>query len=68
MVDLRLDVTALFLAVLDGDVHQLGVLLLLGSGQDEGRIGGGILGLIFANGWITKSALPCNHCTLRIQR
>lgn len=50
MVDLALDVATLLLAVGDGSVYQLGVLGLLGGGQDERRVGGGILGLVLANG------------------
>ena len=51
VVDLGVDVTTLLLGVGDGDVHQGSVLGLLGSGQDEGGVGGGILGLVLANGW-----------------
>lgn len=50
MVDLALDVATLLLAVGDGSIYQLGVLGLLGGGQDERRVGGGILGLVLANG------------------
>ena len=39
-----------FLAVGDGDVNQLGVLGLLGSREYQGRVGGGILWLVLANG------------------
>lgn len=38
------------LAVLNSDVNQLGVFGLLGCGEDERWVGGGILGLVFANG------------------
>ena len=41
---------ALALAVLDGTVDKLGVLGLLGGGEDEGRVGGGILGLVLGDG------------------
>lgn len=34
----------------DGIVNELGVLGLLGSGEDEGGVGGGILRLVLANG------------------
>lgn len=50
VVDLAVDVATLFLAVGDSSVYQLGVLGLLGGGQDERRVGGGILRLILANG------------------
>lgn len=49
VVDLRVDVATLLLAVLDGHVHQLGVLGLLGGSQDERRVGGGILGLVLGD-------------------
>lgn len=48
-VYLLVDGAAVLLCVLDGRVHQLGVLGLLGSSQDEGGVGGGILRLVFAN-------------------
>lgn len=59
-VDLVLNVAALLLGVVDGDVYQLGVLGLLGGGQDEGRVGGGILGLVLGDGceWMSRSAFP----------
>jgi hypothetical protein len=50
IVDLLLNVAALLLGVVDGDVYQLGVLGLLGGGQDEGGVGGGILGLVLGDG------------------
>lgn len=50
VVDLALDVATLSLAVGDGSIYQLGVLGLLGGGQDERRVGGGILRLVLANG------------------
>lgn len=50
VVNLGVEVTALLLAVLNGDVHQLGVLGLLGGSQDERGVGGGILGLVLADG------------------
>lgn len=50
-VDLVLDVAAaVLLAILDGRVDQLRVLLLLGGSEDEGRVGGGILGLVLGDG------------------
>ena len=51
MLDLRVDVAALALAVGDGVIDQLGVLGLLGGGEDEGRVGGGILRLVLGDGW-----------------
>jgi hypothetical protein len=41
---------AVLLAVGDSIVDELGVLGLLGGGEDEGRVGGGILRLVLANG------------------
>ena len=49
-VDLLSDVLAVLLAVGDSLVDELGVLGLLGGGEDEGRVGGGILRLVLANG------------------
>lgn len=40
----------MLLAVSDSVVNQLGVLGLLGSGENEGRVGGGILWLVLADG------------------
>lgn len=37
------------LAVLDSNVHQLGIFGLLGGGKNEGGVGGGILRLVFAD-------------------
>lgn len=51
IVNLLLNVGgALFLGVGNGDIDQLGVLGLLGGNEDQRRVGGGILGLVFANG------------------
>lgn len=49
-VDLLTDLTTLLLGPVDGNVDQLGVLGLLGGGKDQGGVGGGILGLVLANG------------------
>ena len=49
-VDLLIDVLAVLLAVSHRLVDELGVLGLLGGREDQGRVGGGILGLVFANG------------------
>jgi len=38
------------LAVLNSNVDELGIFGLLGSREDEGGVGGGILWLIFADG------------------
>jgi hypothetical protein len=52
--DVDLGVDVLVLAVLhtvrNSIVNELGVLGLLGGGEDEGRVGGGILRLVLANG------------------
>lgn len=50
VVNLRVDITALALAVLDGNIHELGVLGLFRGGQDQGGVGGSILGLVLGNG------------------
>jgi hypothetical protein len=49
-VDLLVDAAALGFGVGDGIVNELGILGLLGGGEDQGRVGGGILGLVLANG------------------
>lgn len=41
----------MLLAVLDSGVDQFGVFGLLGSREDQGGVGSGILGLVLANGW-----------------
>jgi hypothetical protein len=38
------------LAVLDGGIDELGVLLLLRRGEDQGGVGGGILGVVLVDG------------------
>ena len=40
----------MLLAVLDSLVDQGGIFGFLGGGKDEGRIGGGVLRLVLANG------------------
>ena len=49
-LDLLVEGLAVLLAVGDGSVDESGVLGLLGSGEDQGGVGGGILGLVLANG------------------
>lgn len=49
-VDLLLNVLAMLLAIRDGLVDELGVFGLLGGGEDEGRVGGGVLRLVLADG------------------
>lgn len=49
--------TYVLLAVLDSGVNQLGVFGLLGGREDEGRVGGGILGLVLANGCETSAII-----------
>ena len=50
-IDLVIDVAATVgLAVLNSSVDQLCILWLLGGGEDEGWVGGGILGLVLVDG------------------
>ena len=49
-IDLLLGGLAVLHTVGDSIVNELGVLGLLGSGEDEGGVGGGILRLVLANG------------------
>jgi hypothetical protein len=51
LVDLVVDRATLFLGPRDGAIQEGGVVGLLGGGQDQGGVGGGILGLVLANGW-----------------
>jgi hypothetical protein len=45
-------VTYVFLAVLNGRLHQLGIFGLLGGDEDERGVGGGILRLVLFDGWL----------------
>jgi hypothetical protein len=49
-VDLSVNITALLLTLLNGSVDQAGIFGLLGSSEDEGGVGGSILGLVLVNG------------------
>lgn len=49
--------TYILLAIGDRSIDQLGVLWLLGSSEDKGRVGGGILRLVFADSY--KSGDSC---------
>ncbi len=48
-VDLLIDGRAVLLAILNRNIDQLGIFRLLCSSKNERRVGGGILGLVFAN-------------------
>lgn len=58
-VDLLVDGAALILARSDGGVDEAGVFGLLGSSQNQGGVGGGILGLVLADGWILLESCQC---------
>ena len=47
----------MFLAILNRGVHQLGIFGLLGGGEDEGGVGGGILRLVLFDGCSRGSVL-----------
>lgn len=49
-LNLLIEGLAVLLTVSDGSVDESGVLGLLGSGENQGGVGGGILGLVLANG------------------
>lgn len=55
-VDLLVDSLALLLAVGNSRVNEGGILGLLGSGQDQGGVRGGVLGLVLADGCDTLLA------------
>lgn len=61
MLDLVVDTLALGLAVGNGGVDQGGILGLLGSGQDQGGVGGGILGLVLADSCEGLAKLSLGH-------
>lgn len=50
-LDLLVGALAVLLAVGNGGIDESGVLGLLGSSQDQGGVGGGVLGLVLADGW-----------------
>lgn len=59
-VDLLVFGLAVLHTVGDSIVNELGVLGLLGGGEDEGRVGGGVLRLVLANGGeVTRVADDC---------
>ena len=47
-------------AVFDSNVHQLGIIWLLGGREDEGGICGSILWLVLSNG--SKVTRVTDHC------
>lgn len=49
-IDLLVESLALSLTLGDGGIDEAGVLGLLGGGEDQGGVGGGILRLVLANG------------------
>lgn len=50
-IDLVVDVAATVgFAVLDGIIDELRILLLLGGGEDQRGVGGGVLGVVLGNG------------------
>lgn len=50
-IDLLVDGLALGLTVGNGGIDESSVLGLLGGSQDQGGVGGGILGLVLANSY-----------------
>lgn len=73
-VDLLVEICAVLLAVCDGDVHELGILLLLRRSEDQGRVRGGILWPVLANGckksvWMERhDVVDCPDCGVREMR
>lgn len=54
IIDLLVDRATLTLGLGDGSVEKRGVLGLLGGGEDQGGVGGGILRLVFADGYTRR--------------
>lgn len=55
-IDLVVDIrSTVLLSVSDGNVDKLGVLRLLGRSEDQGGVGGGILGLVLGNSYLDVS-------------
>ena len=50
-----------FLSILDSHIHQLGILRLLGCGEDEGWVGSGILWLVLLNSCSLSVLMPLEH-------
>lgn len=48
-INLLVDVLAMLLSVFNGGVNELAVLSLLRRNEDQGRVGGGILGLVLVD-------------------
>ena len=48
----------MFLAIFDRRVNQLGIFGFLGSGEDEGGVGGSILRLVLFDGCGILAAVP----------
>ena len=59
-IDLGVDIAALVLGVLNGNIDELGVLGLLGGSEDQGRVGGGILGLVLGDGCSVSGEQICS--------
>ena len=65
-VNLGVKVIALVLAVGYGIVNELGVLLLLRRGEDEGRVGGGVLWLVLVDGSEVTAVTDNDLCELSV--
>lgn len=63
-LNLLLGVRGLALGVGNGLVNELGVLGLLGGGEDERRVGGSILGLVLGDGWVSDERATTSDNTL----
>ena len=58
IVDLLVQAATLLLGEVDGGIDQLGVLGLLGSSENEGGVGSGILGLVLSDACEDVSRYP----------
>lgn len=50
-INLLVDCISVLLSVCHSDIHKFGIFWLLRCREDQGGVGGGILGLVFADSW-----------------
>jgi hypothetical protein len=50
-INLLVNVAPLVLSICDSGIDEFGIIWLLGCGENKGRVGGRVLGLVFADRW-----------------